>query len=33
MVVFQSQSALENAIFDYVRKYLVLDKRLDPSVA
>jgi len=26
-------TSLENAVFDYVRKYLVLDKRLDPSVA
>jgi len=25
-------TSLENAVFDYVRKYLVLDKRLDPSV-
>jgi len=25
-------TSLENAIFDYVRKYLVLDKRLDPGV-
>ena len=26
-------TSLENAVFDYVRKYLLLDKRLDPSVA
>src|ERR1017187_4584996 len=26
-------TSLENAVMDYVRKYLVLDKRLDPSVA
>jgi ADP-L-glycero-D-manno-heptose 6-epimerase len=26
-------TSLENAVVDYVRKYLVLDKRLDPSVA
>ena len=25
-------TSLENAVFDYVRKYLVLDKRLDPAV-
>jgi ADP-L-glycero-D-manno-heptose 6-epimerase len=25
-------TSLENAVFDYVRKYLVPDKRLDPSV-
>ena len=25
-------TSLENAVFDYVRKYLLLDKRLDPSV-
>lgn len=25
-------TSLENAVFDYVRRYLVLDKRLDPSV-
>jgi ADP-L-glycero-D-manno-heptose 6-epimerase len=25
-------TSLENAIHDYVRKYLLLDKRLDPSV-
>ena len=25
-------TSLENAVFDYVRKYLVLDRRLDPSV-
>ena len=25
-------TTLENAVHDYVRKYLVLDKRLDPSV-
>jgi ADP-L-glycero-D-manno-heptose 6-epimerase len=26
-------TSLENAVNDYVRKYLVLDKRLDPTVA
>ena len=26
-------TSLENSVVDYVRKYLVLDKRLDPSVA
>ena len=26
-------TSLENAVHDYVRKYLVPDKRLDPSVA
>ena len=26
-------TSLENAVFDYVRKYLLLDKRLDPSVS
>ena len=26
-------TSLENAVFDYVRKYLLLDKRLDPSAA
>ena len=25
-------TSLENAVFDYVRKYLLTDKRLDPSV-
>jgi hypothetical protein len=25
-------TSLENAVFDYVRKYLVNDKRLDPAV-
>jgi ADP-L-glycero-D-manno-heptose 6-epimerase len=25
-------TSLENAVFDYVRKYLMPDKRLDPSV-
>ena len=24
-------TSLENAVHDYVRKYLLLDKRLDPS--
>jgi hypothetical protein len=26
-------TSLENAVNDYVRKYLVPDKRLDPAVA
>jgi len=26
-------TSLENAVHDYVRKYLVVDRRLDPSVA
>jgi len=26
-------TSLENAVNDYVRKYLVPDRRLDPSVA
>jgi ADP-L-glycero-D-manno-heptose 6-epimerase len=25
-------TSLENAVFDYVRKYLLTDKRLDPAV-
>ena len=30
--VAAAEASLENAVFDYVRKYLVLDKRLDPAV-